>query len=175
MKSCLADIWSSFFNLVGCYGNKFENLRWPNLKKPISELLLVVEVLDVNLGNHVPRIFCWFQIWPWTGLLQDQMWFFIPIMAYISLVIGCRGFACEDNLWEIMCPKFFVGLRFDLWYLLQGWMWSLIPLLGYISLITGRRGFGCEDESFGGVTFDVIFCMSRFNHVLSRDTLCRDL
>ena len=31
-------------------------------------------------------------------LLQGQMWFFIPIMAYISRVIGCRGFGCEDNL-----------------------------------------------------------------------------
>ena len=31
-------------------------------------------------------------------LLQGQMWFFIPIMAYISLVIGRRGFGCEDNL-----------------------------------------------------------------------------
>ena len=31
-------------------------------------------------------------------LLQGQMWVFIPIMAYISLVIGRRGFGCEDNL-----------------------------------------------------------------------------
>ena len=31
-------------------------------------------------------------------LLQGQMWFVIPIMAYISLVIGHRGFGCEDNL-----------------------------------------------------------------------------
>ena len=31
-------------------------------------------------------------------LLQGQMWFFISIMAYISLVIGRRGFGCEDNL-----------------------------------------------------------------------------
>ena len=52
--------------------------------------------------------------------------------------------------------------------------WSLIPLMVYISLIIGRRGFGCEDESFGGVTFDIIFCMSLFNHVPSGDTLRRD-
>ena len=61
-----------------------------------------------------------------------------------------------------MCPKSFGGVRFDLRSLLQGRMWSLIPLMVYISLIIGCRGFGCEDESFGGVTFDIIFCMSRF-------------
>ena len=83
---------------------------------------------------------------------------------------GCRGFGCEDNLQEIMCLKSFGGLRFDLRSLLQGRLWSLIPLIVYISLIIN---FGCEDESFGGVTFD-IFCMSRYNHVPSGDTLCRD-
>ena len=31
-------------------------------------------------------------------LLQGQMWFFVLIMAYISLVIGRRGFGCEVNL-----------------------------------------------------------------------------
>ena len=74
-----------------------------------------------------------------------------------------------------MCPKSFGGLRFDLRALLQGRMWSLIPLMVYISLIIGRRGFGCEDESFGGVTCDIIFCMSRFNHVPSGDALHRDV
>ena len=29
-------------------------------------------------------------------------------------------------------------------------------------------------ESFGGVRFDIILCMSRFNHVPSGDTLRRD-
>ena len=73
-----------------------------------------------------------------------------------------------------MCPKSFGGLRFDLGSLLQGQMWSLIPLMVYISLIICRRGFGCEDESFCGVTFDIIFCVSLFNHVPSGDTLRRD-
>ena len=41
-------------------------------------------------------------------------------------------------------------------------------------IVIGCRGFGCEDKSFGGVTFDIIFCMSCFNHVPSGDTLCRD-
>ena len=91
-------------------------------------------------------------------------------MASISLVIGWRGFGCEDN----MCPKSFGGFRFDLRSLLQGRMWSLIPLMVYISLIIGRRGFGCEEVSFGGVTFDIIFCMSCYNHVLSWDTLRLD-
>ena len=53
-------------------------------------------------------------------------------------------------------------------------MWSLIPVIVYISFTIGRRGFGCEDESFGGVTFDIIFCMSHFNRVLSVDTLRQD-
>ena len=69
------------------------------------------------------------------SLLQGQMWFFIPIMAYISLVIGRRGFGCEDNLQEIVFPKSFGGIRFDLRSLLQGQMWSLIPLMVYISLL----------------------------------------
>ena len=55
-------------------------------------------------------------------LLQGQMWFFIPIMAYISLVIGRRRFGCEDNVYEIMCPKSFGGVRFNLGSLLQGRM-----------------------------------------------------
>ena len=29
-------------------------------------------------------------------------------------------------------------------------------------------------ESFAGFRFDIIFCMSRFNHVPSGDTLCQD-
>ena len=70
-----------------------------------------------------------------------------------------------------MCHKSFGGLRFDLSSLLQGRMRSLISLMVYISLIIGRRGYGCEDESFGGVPFDIIFCMSRFNHEPSGDTL----
>ena len=45
------------------------------------------------------------------------------------------------------------------------------PLMVCISLIIGRRGFGCKDESFGVVTFDIIFCISRFNHVPSGNTL----
>ena len=49
-----------------------------------------------------PRSFAGFRF-DLGSLLQGQMWFFIPIMANISLV-GRRGFGCEDNLWEIMCP-----------------------------------------------------------------------
>ena len=68
-------------------------------------------------------------------------------------------------------PEIFGGLGFDLRSLLQGRMWSLMPLMVYVSLIIG---FGCEDESFGEVTFDIIFCMSHFNHIPSGDTLHRD-
>ena len=31
-------------------------------------------------------------------LLQGRMWYLIPMMDYISPIIGCRGFGCEDNL-----------------------------------------------------------------------------
>ena len=53
-------------------------------------------------------------------LLQGQMWFFIPIMDYISPIIGRRGFGCEDNLYEIMCPESSGGVRFNVRSLLQG-------------------------------------------------------
>ena len=32
------------------------------------------------------------------ALLQGRMWSLIPLMVYISLTIGRRGFGCEDNL-----------------------------------------------------------------------------
>ena len=48
-------------------------------------------------------------------------------MAYISLIIGSRGFGGKDDLWEIFLPKSYGGVTFDLGSLLQGRMWSLIP------------------------------------------------
>ena len=70
-----------------------------------------------------------------------------------------------------MRPESFGGVRFDLGSLLQGRMWYLIPMMDYISPIIGHRGFRCEDF---GVRFDIVLCMSRFNHVLSGDTLRQD-
>ena len=67
-------------------------------------------------------------------------------MAYISLIIGRRGFAGKDDLWEIICPKSYGGVKFDLGPLLQGRMWSLIPTMACISLTITRGGFGCEDN-----------------------------
>ena len=66
--------------------------------------------------------------------------------AYISLITGHRGFGCEDNLQEIMCPESFGGVRFDLGPLLRGRMGYLIPIMDYISPIIGPRGFGFEDN-----------------------------
>ena len=40
--------WSILFYWVACNGNEFEHLNLPNLKEPISPLLLVVQVLDVK-------------------------------------------------------------------------------------------------------------------------------
>ena len=67
-------------------------------------------------------------------------------MAYISLIIGHRGFGGIDDFWEIICPESYGGVTFDLGPLLQGRMWSLIPIMAYISLIITRGGFGCEDN-----------------------------
>ena len=80
------------------------------------------------------------------SLLQGRMWALILIMAYISLIIGCRSFGGEYNLWEIICPESYGGVTFDLRPLLQGRMWSLIPIMAYISLTITRGGFGCEDN-----------------------------
>ena len=60
---------------------------------PISPLLLAVEVLEIIC----PESFAGFRF-DLGPLLQGQMWFFIPIVAYVSLVIDHRGFGCEDNL-----------------------------------------------------------------------------
>ena len=49
------------------------------------------------VGNHVPRIFAGFRF-DLGPLLQGQMWFFILIMTYISLVICRRRFGFEDDL-----------------------------------------------------------------------------
>ena len=42
-------------------------------------------------------------------LLQCQMWFFIPIMAYISLVIGHRGFNVKTTSRKSCSPNLLVG------------------------------------------------------------------
>ena len=40
------------------------------------------------------------------SLLQGRMWSLIPLMVYISLIIGHRGFGCEDES--------FPGVTFDI-------------------------------------------------------------
>ena len=67
-------------------------------------------------------------------------------MAYISFTIGHRGFGGKDDLWEIIFPESYGGVKFDLGPLLEGRMWSLIPIMAYISLTFTRGGFGCEDD-----------------------------
>ena len=67
-------------------------------------------------------------------------------MAYISLIIGRRDFGGKDDLWEIICPESYGGVRFDLGPLLKGRMWSLIPIMAYILLTITRGGFECEDN-----------------------------
>ena len=67
-------------------------------------------------------------------------------MAYISLIIGCRGFGGKDDLREIICPKSYDGVTFDFGPLLQCQMWSLIPIMANIFLTITHGGFGCEDN-----------------------------
>ena len=57
------------------------------------------------------------------------MWALTLIMAYISLIIGRRGFGGKADLWAIICPESYGGVTFDLGPLLQGRMWALIPIM----------------------------------------------
>ena len=41
-------------------------------------------------------------------------------MPCISFIIGSRGLIYEEILWEIVCPKSLVGVRFDFAPLIQG-------------------------------------------------------
>ena len=60
-----------------------------------------------------PKSFGWVRF-DLGSLLQGRMWYFIPMMCYISPIIGRRGFGCEVNLYKIMCPESFGGVRFDI-------------------------------------------------------------
>ena len=64
--------------------------------------------------------------------------------AYISLIIGPRGFQCETNLKEIMDWKSFDVVSFDLGPLLQGQTRTAKLESTYNSLIIGPRGLQCE-------------------------------
>ena len=79
------------------------------------------------------------------------MWALIQIVAYISFIMGRRGFGGKDDLWEIICPESYGRVTFDLGPLVQGHMWSLIP-----------------------THENIILCMSLFNHVPFGDTLPQD-
>ena len=78
--------------------------------------------------------------------LQGRMWHLIPMMDYISLIIGRRGFGGIDYLWQIITLNLMVKVTFDLGPLLQGQMWSSTPVMAYISLTITHGGFGCEDN-----------------------------
>ena len=49
------------------------------------------------------------------ALLEGQMWFLIPIMVYISLIIGRRGLDVKTTYGKSCAPNFWVGsdLTFD--------------------------------------------------------------
>ena len=43
------------------------------------------------------------------SFLQGRMWYLIPLMVYISLIIGCRDFGYEDNLRKSCAPNLLMG------------------------------------------------------------------
>ena len=49
------------------------------------------------------------------ALLEGQMWSLIPIMVYISLIIGRRGLDVKTTYGKSCAPNFWVGsdLTFD--------------------------------------------------------------
>ena len=49
------------------------------------------------------------------ALPEGQMWSFIPIILYISLIIGCRGLDVKTTYGKSCAPNFWVGsdLTFD--------------------------------------------------------------
>ena len=71
------------------------------------------------------------------ALLEGRMWSLIPIMVYISLVIGHRALDVKTTYGKSCAPNFGVGsdLTFD--HLLYGQTWSLILIVTYMFLIIG--------------------------------------
>ena len=49
------------------------------------------------------------------ALLQGQMWSLIPLIVYISLIIGCRGLDVKTTYGKSCASNFWVGsdLTFD--------------------------------------------------------------
>ena len=48
------------------------------------------------------------------ALLEGRMWSLIPVMVYISLIIGRRGLAVKTTYGKSCAPHFLGWLRFDL-------------------------------------------------------------
>ena len=93
------------------------------------------------------------------ALLECEMWSLIPIMVYISLIIGHRGLDVKTTYGKSCAPNFWVGsdLTFDPSFkverVLDTYYWS--------HLIIWHRGLACQDNlqetmcpnSYGGVRF----------------------
>ena len=49
------------------------------------------------------------------ALLEGRMWSLMPIMVYITLNIGCRGFDVKTSYGKSCAPNFWIGsdLTFD--------------------------------------------------------------
>ena len=84
----------------------------------------------------------------WPHFEKQDAWYgcffsFIKT-AYISLIIGVWGLACEANLLEIMGGEASDVVRFDLGSLLQGQTRIAKLKNAYNSLIITPRGLGYE-------------------------------
>ena len=99
----------------------------------------------VNLQENI----CWesfsdvkFDLGP---LLQGQIREGQHKSAYISLIIGSRGFYGTVNLYETICYKSFGDVKFDLGLLLQGQTKAGKHKSAYISLIVSTEAVDTMD------------------------------
>ena len=60
-------------------------------------------------------------------LLEGRMWSLIPIIVYISLIIGCRGLDGKTTYEKSCAPNFWVGsdLTFDSSFKVECGPWYL--------------------------------------------------
>ena len=102
------------------------------------------------------------------ALLEGRMCSLIPILVYISLIIGRRGLDVKTTYGKSCAPNFWVGsnLTFDRSFKVECGLdtYNDLYLPFYWShLIVWHRGLGCQDNlqesicpnSCGGVRFEL--------------------
>ena len=61
------------------------------------------------IGNHVPRIFG-DDRFDLGALLEGRMWSLIPVMVYISLIIGRRDLDVKTTYGKSCAPNFWIQI-----------------------------------------------------------------